>query len=790
MIEDKILEQNLNDSVPYSEFFGALGYAPGDIIRVRMFKDKDKKGDKGKKYPVRLEDFDANIPALRSYNQQNRGVYFVVNGGGDRKEEVLAAGGPARAQFVEIDPEKEDEERLKTGEVAADDLLKGQLETLRRFPLEPSIMIRTWKSIHCYWILRDGQITRFRSIQGRLVKTFNSDSSIIDESRVMRIPGFYHMKYDPVMVRLIKFSPELTYTQDELEAALDQMAAEYPPEPAEDQNRQAESAANDAPLSPEQLLERDLAADSVREFLNSHNIEILAEKETPEQSYCFAVRCPWEDQHTTESGLWDSAILVYRSGIIRYYCYHSHCRGRTWTQYKQYYADAAAAAGNLKQFHLHNKNKVPTGVFDWAIYEYICRTQSLFICGGTPYIYDSGVYRPDMSGAELKTRIRKLIYPQFIKATTIRRVYELFTGAAELQKSPEDLNQYPAHWINFQNGFYDPLQRRMVPHDPRYLAINQIPHSYDPGAAPAGQLVQNWLREICPAADDREMLLQFCGYSLTRDTRQQKFMILSGPGGTGKSTVIRMMEAAIGTENTSNISLSQLAQRFYPFGLLGKLLNSCADLEVGALEDVSTLKKILGEDALIGERKGRDGVSFRNYAKLVFSTNELPTIRAERTTGFYRRLLVLQMDKVPENRRTDFYDSLAGEMDAFIHAAVAALERMLLFGEIKESERSRQAVQQLRNDSDTVEAFLREICERDPRARVKRTDLWQRYSVFCYENGRQSLARNNFIRSMRVKGYSEAKHSGEWFFTGVKIQESALKVPQKNAPAPSPQQSP
>lgn len=781
MIDDNILEQNLNDSVPYSEFFGALGYAPGDIIRVRMFKDKDKGNDKGKKYPVRLSEFDANISVLQSYNQQNRGIFFVVNGGGDRDKEVIAAGVPARAQFMECDPETAELEKVKAGEITIDDLLREQLEKVQRFPLEPSIMIRTWKSIQCYWITKDGQITRFRGIQGRFVKIFKSDSSIVNESRVMRIPGFYHMKHDPVMVKLLKFSPELTYTQDELEAALDQMESELPPEPAEDQDRPAESAADDAPFSPAQLMERDLSVDSVRGFLSAHNIEILAEKETPEQSYCFAVRCPWEDQHTTEGGLWESAILVYRSGIIRYNCYHSHCKGhRTWTQYKQHYADADAAAGSLEQFHLHNGKGEPTGVFDYGIFDYICRTQNLFICGGTPYIYSSGVYRPDMSGAELKTMIRRLIYPKFIKSPVIRRVYELFTSAAELQKSPEELNQYPAYWINFQNGFYDPVARCMIPHDPRYLAVNMIPHSYDPAATPEGQTVQKWLREICPAKDDREMLLQFCGYSLTRDTRQQKFLILSGTGGTGKSTLIRMMEAAVGAENTSNISLSQLTQRFFPFGLLGKLLNSCADLEVGALEDVSTLKKILGEDALIGERKGRDGVSFRSYAKLVFSTNELPTIRAERTTGFYRRLLVLQMDKVPQSRRADFYDVLAGEMDAFIHAAVAALERMLLLGEIKESEGSRQAVLQLRDDSDTVEAFINDECVRDPDKQENRVDLFRAYSAYCAAAERQALSKTNFFKAMRVKGFSEVKtvgvnergvkSNGVRFFKGISRQ--------------------
>jgi len=44
-----------------------------------------------------------------------------------------------------------------------------------------------------------------------------------NESRCMRIPGFYHSKQEPVMVECIKFNPELRYTQQDLQAILPQV---------------------------------------------------------------------------------------------------------------------------------------------------------------------------------------------------------------------------------------------------------------------------------------------------------------------------------------------------------------------------------------------------------------------------------------------------------------------------------------------------------------------------------------------------------------------------------------
>lgn len=431
--------------------------------------------------------------------------------------------------------------------------------------------------------------------------------------------------------------------------------------------------------------------------------------------------------------------------------------------------------GQLDRFHLFDEKGRIRGVFDYAIFEYLTGVTKLFVLGGVPFIYDGGCYRADENGARLKTMIRECCYPEFIKSTTIKRVYDLFIGAAELQVTYDDLNDYPAHWINFTNGFYDPIERRLIQHDACYKAVNQVPHAYDPGVVTSGERVEDWLQFIVPDADDREMLLQYAGYCLTRDTRQQKFMILNGDGGTGKSTVIRMIEAMIGSENLSSISLSELTQRFASYGLLGKLLNSCADLEVSALEDTSTLKKVLGEDTLRGEAKGRDAFSFKSYAKLIFSTNQLPVVKSEKTNGFFRRLLILPMNRVPTVKRTDLFDQLSSEIDHLIRLSVEALERMYQRGSMTESKHSVEAVERLRMDSDTVMAFLIEQTTRDPAKRVERGELYRAYEQYCLDTDRQSLTRNNFYQSMRLKRYDEIVSGGVRYFRCISLEKTALE---------------
>ena len=229
MIDKAILSQNLNSEVDLTEFFNAFGYGPEDSVFFRLFKDpKAEKKDPttgnpvpGKNIEAKPAWFKKTVQTLRDYNQKNYGVFWVVNGGGNSDSEVKTSGTPARAQFAECDPSDEDLKRVETGEIPMEDLLKDQLRRLSEFPLKPSIIIQTWKSLHCYWLLEGGDINRFRGIQKRLISLFHSDSTIQNESRVMRVPGFEHRKHDPVEVRLLRFEPDLRFTQDQIETALD-----------------------------------------------------------------------------------------------------------------------------------------------------------------------------------------------------------------------------------------------------------------------------------------------------------------------------------------------------------------------------------------------------------------------------------------------------------------------------------------------------------------------------------------------------------------------------------------
>src|SRR6185437_3190388 len=90
------------------------------------------------------------------------------------------------------------------------------------FLVEPSLVVQCDRGPHVYWLLKPGEdIERFSSAQKALIHHFNSDERVHDLPRVMRLPGFYHMKKlgNPLLVTIREIQSDRKYCIDEILAA-------------------------------------------------------------------------------------------------------------------------------------------------------------------------------------------------------------------------------------------------------------------------------------------------------------------------------------------------------------------------------------------------------------------------------------------------------------------------------------------------------------------------------------------------------------------------------------------
>ena len=435
-----------------------------------------------------------------------------------------------------------------------------------------------------------------------------------------------------------------------------------------------------------------------------------------------------------------------------------------------------------------DKYRTPVKPIHANIADFVVLEHKMIVVNQEVYIYDdeTGVYLCDYKGTEVKKHIRDNLEREFIEDKLINAIYNLILSDSRIQVSESRLNNRPKHWIHFLNGYYDHKTESFIAHNPDYFEIGVVPWEYDPVKYPSMYrkvksknpyleyesetlFFDEWIESVIPDMEDRIMLLDYIAYAMTLDTSAQKFMLICGPGGTGKSTLLKLIEEIIGRSNISSISLQGLQDRFSPAGLFLKQANVCADIPLTALSEVDVIKKLTGEDTVSADRKFKNAFTFRSYARLFFSANDIPFI-GEKTNAFYRRMLILKMDRTPDRVDPTIIDRLIPEIPNIISKIVEWYT--VDEGDILVSDNCRDAVKTARKDSDTIEAFLDDKCEIGDEYRVSRAEVYRAYYNYCVAEERKSVTNRNFYRELEKRGFKINRSKTSYDIVGLRLSNT------------------
>lgn len=511
---------------------------------------------------------------------------------------------------------------------------------------------------------------------------------------------------------------------------------------------------------------------------------------TYQMDYIYVPACSSKKTNESLEQYFQNNYLTYRKGWILFKDKEYLAKPEHLLQIKAVISDfikrfegQGTDQPDLNKFHRFNEQGKRIGVFDMEIVDYLIQTVPFFMLENTPYIYGSGCYHEDANGIRLKSHIQKLLYRDCIKATTIQGIYNLLVSQPQVQKRFTDLNNQPSHWVNFQNGYFDVMEWKLIEHDTKYLMINQIPFSFYPDQAETvltgGTHIRKYLDFSISDETDQQTFWQYLGYCMTTDTRFQKFLMIKGKGGTGKSIAISFIQHIVGSGNYASMSLQNLNQRFYPTGLFGKLLNACADIPSTAMESVDIIKKAVGEDTLLYEKKGQDPTQFNSYAKLLFSANEMPLNLDDKTNAYYRRLLVLDINRtIPEEEKdSKLKEKMCNESAYAIHMAILALKQLYTDNHFIESNHSKECIAHLYRSADSVKAFTDDMLCHKVGEKIKRSEVYKMYEEYCEDNGRTPHGKSRFWEYMADKGYMIKRYSdGAYYFKDTSVKESDFET--------------
>ncbi|MFL2134178.1 phage/plasmid primase, P4 family [Desemzia sp. FAM 23990] len=251
------------------------------------------------------------------------------------------------------------------------------------------------------------------------------------------------------------------------------------------------------------------------------------------------------------------------------------------------------------------------------------------------HIYHDGIYTPNRARIEGEM-VKHIPSLSNAKRKEVLSYLDIISPESEKVSSP--------NYILFRNGVLNIHTRELSNISPEFIITNQIPWDYNPNAY--DQVTDQTLNKMaCNDSNVRSLLEELAGYTLYRRNELGKAFILTGEKSNGKSTFIDVLKNMLDESNTVSLDLNELGERFKTAELYGKLANIGDDIESDFISNTGIFKKLVTGDRLNAERKGQDPFDFNNFAKLIFSANNIPRLGGGKdTAAIARRLVIIPFD--------------------------------------------------------------------------------------------------------------------------------------------------
>jgi putative DNA primase/helicase len=324
----------------------------------------------------------------------------------------------------------------------------------------------------------------------------------------------------------------------------------------------------------------------------------------------------------------------------------------------------------------------------------------------------------------------------------------------------------PHALIPFKNGLLDPRTRKLIPTTPNNALTWSLPYDYLPNAQCS--TIQKWLHQMVGDEDTVQLLRAFMAALIRGPAKYQRFLHLIGPGGSGKSTFIRLLQMMTGQKNTVSTDLRQLEQnRFEAATLYGKQLALITDSDKYG-GSINVLKALTGQDPIRLERKHvQQSGSFIFEGLVVMASNESLTT-TDYTSGLERRRVTVPFEnRVTEEEKQRWYE--CGGEDQ-LHQEIPGLINWLLSMPLDEMEKRItrppakvvKANTEAMRDSNPIADWVMENCTPtygawtqigvknevkdmgQTHSLMAGDHLYPNYLRWCLQHGRQSLSTRRF----------------------------------------------
>ena len=365
-----------------------------------------------------------------------------------------------------------------------------------------------------------------------------------------------------------------------------------------------------------------------------------------------------------------------------------------------------------------------------------------------------------------KTGLYKEISEDVIKQEISRRLLlvsrEQFLMTLEQRRTNASLNQIISHLkgieerkaafadkkktIHLTNGVIEFKEDNMadfVEFSPRFYSRNSSPIIFDENAK-----CERFLNELLRPAlqeDDIVLLQKYVGLCLLGNNLIQRFLILDGKAGRGKSTLADIIQGLIGLNNVSELRTRHLGERFELYRYRKKTLLIGVDVPGKFLSEKGAyvIKGLVGGDWFDAEQKGGTG-NFQlkgNYCIVITSNSKLHVKLDGDLGAWKRRLLIIEFNapkpkkKIPNFAGILLKEESSGILNWALEGLALLFDDIETYGDILLSDRQQGIVDGLLAESDSLRHFLEENVVGTLNGDLTVNEIIEKYAEYCPTKG-------------------------------------------------------
>ena len=398
------------------------------------------------------------------------------------------------------------------------------------------------------------------------------------------------------------------------------------------------------------------------------------------------------------------------------------------------------------------------------------------------WYYTGKIWRP-MSKQELRDEVARLVWERdntnrmtVGKMDDIIKQLSQYLGEDSVYKKIRTygykVEAIEEMGISFNDGIFLYENKSIIEHAPSLdrLALVHLAFNYADISKAECPIFDAYLKTTCLDEDGdynegmATQLQEVAGWILSNE-RAEKFIILQGTGGNGKTPYLNLLTAAVGKDRTISMSIEDMTtDRFALWEFLGKKLNAMDEDESKAI-NASKLKAIVSGSLMRTQRKFGDGFSMMVRAKNIFATNAPPCIE-NLDQAMKRRIIIIPFEHTMEEKNFDrnlARKMVKNEMPGIIRWMLAGMEKIQAQNCVfTQTTQSQAAMDSFESANSSVIEYIKEYWELDIDNPTPASEVYGHYVQWCKDTGHRPVSSNKFgRRAVPLIGKARSKELNE-----------------------------